>query len=90
MKWDKHSFADAVCVSENQKSRFVHEVKQYLEQHPGEPFFFTGTGDAIICGFAHDNGEMIVFECKVLNSYTAERKPESPTLIVRGTRKGTP
>ena len=75
MKWDKHSFEDAVCVSENRRFGFVDEVKRHLEEHPDEPFFYSGTGDVIVCGFSHEDGEVIVFECKVINSYTAHRKP---------------
>ena len=89
MKWDKHSFADACAISGSDRARWVAEAKQYLEQHPEEPFFFTGTGDSMVFGLACESGEVMVYECKVIAEYTAERKPESQTVTVKGTRRGT-
>mgnify|MGYP006266961189 CR=1 FL=1 len=88
MIWDTHSFEDAACVSDTARQNYVKEVKDYLEKHPDEQFYFTGTGDCIVAGFSMDDGEVHVYETTVKASHTAHRAPVTAPVVMQGTRRG--
>lgn len=72
MNWSKRVVRKTTGI-DSERAELVREVKARLREDDG-PFQYISTGNLLVAAFRHDDGEVRLFECRIITEQVAEER----------------